>query len=375
MIRCDVSWGLQFRASAVRAIAPVLLSALLATLPISGVLGAETVYIDSNQTRRGDGSSLYPHRSWSDVRLKSGTRYLFRRGGRYEGSIEVGGVSKVEIGAWGEGPDPIIDGRNSAEYGIRLYSTSDVTITGLELANFRGACVLVLGSVDYQIRANHCHDAVYGVAVNAGKLGPRGTIEGNLIHGVGGDGIGAWSLPEGAIIRANRIFDFGNDGIDVLGSWGAVIEDNVIHDSTDRPEFPRGLVHAGIKAGGKRGAGGGNTTVRGNTVYRVKNFGIWNRGAVGNIYRDNICYENGVNFNFVSSEGPAMAVIEGNLAREPTFAAGLRYSVLMPAARDLRRAAGNQWQGGLVRVAGVGLITEETEYRKAMWPHEQDARF
>jgi parallel beta-helix repeat protein len=178
------------------------------------------------------------------------------------------------------------------------------------------------------------------------------------------------------VIRVNHIHDFGNDGIDVLGSTGAVIDGNTIHDSFDHAVLDgRGTTHAGIKAGGNRGRGGGRNIVLGNTVYGVKNFGIWNRGAIGNVYRGNTCYRNGVNFSFVSSEGPSRAVVVDNVAREPSFAAGLRYSVAMPAAGELAGASGNLWEGGLVRVGDAGVISDERRYRELMAPLEADARF
>lgn len=340
-----------------------------------GDASGETLFIDSTVRRAGDGTQAFPFRSLAEAVIRSGNSYLFRRGTVYDGGIELGGVEDVQLGAWGDGPPPLIDGKGEAGYGIRLLSTSGVTVSELEFGNFTGACILVVGSRDYRIRNNHCHDALYGVAVNAGKLGPGGLIEGNRIHRVAGDGIGSWNLAAGVVIRGNHVFEFGNDGIDILGSRGAIVEANTIHDSVDHPEIPRGMGHSGIKAGGNRGAGGGGNLINGNTVYRVKNFGIWNRGAVGNEYRGNTCFENGVNFNFVSSEEPSLAVIENNVARDPTFAAGLRYSVFIPAAADLRHAANNRWQGGLINVKGSGLVTDLAEYLQIMQPLEQGTQF
>jgi hypothetical protein len=82
-----------------------------------------------------------------------------------------------------------------------------------------------------------------------------------------------------------------------------------------------------------------------------------------------------VNFNLVNPEQPSMAVIEGNVARDPTFEAGLEYSVYIPAAHELHSAASNTWQGGLVRVKGVGMFSSEPSYLRAMQPLEQGTRF
>lgn len=348
-------------------------------LLVSGVMGvtawAEDVYIDSQAGGRGNGTVAFPHRTLSEAVVRSGNRYLFRRGRAYAGGLDIGGVENVVVTAWGEGAPPLLTGEDGAEPGLRLVSTVGVTVSGLEFGRFTGACILVVGSSEYHIRDNDCHDALYGVIVNAGKRGSRGIIEGNRISRVAGDGIGAWSLPAGAVIRGNRIQEFGNDGIDILGSWGSVVEGNVIHDSVDHPEHTRGMVHSGIKAGGNRGAGGGRNLIYGNTVYRVKNFGIWNRGAVGNVYRDNTCYENGVNFNFVNPAEPSQAIIVGNAARSPTYAAGLRYSVFIPAAADLRAAFDNQWFGGEVNVKGMGIVSDEVYYREVMYPMETGTRF
>jgi hypothetical protein len=211
--------------------------------------------------------------------------------------------------------------------------------------------------------------------VNAGRLGPGGLIEGNRIRDVLGDGIGAWNLDGTVVIAANDISEFGNDGIDVLGSTGAVIHRNYIHHSIDRPGLARGLVHAGIKAGGNAGAGGGGNIVAANVVHDVKNFGIFNREAVGNVYVGNECYRNGVNFNFVRERGPALATVIGNVSRGATFAAGLRYSVFIPGPGDLRSASANTWEGGVVNVKGVGIVVGLPEYLLAMRPLEDGTRF
>lgn len=353
--------------------AVVVAMLLLAGLP--GAAHAADIFFDSRAGDGGNGTRAAPYRSLGQVVVQSGNRYLLRRGRAYPGQIDIGGVDDVVLGAWGSGKPPLVGGDVRTAYGVRLFTTSNVTVTGLELGNFDGACVLVVGSRDYHVQDNTCHDALYGVTVNAGRLGPRGYIERNIIFHVSGDGIGAWNLPEGAIIRDNHVYDFGNDGIDILGSWGSVVENNLIHDSTDHPEIPRGMGHSGVKAGGNSGAGGGNNLIAGNTVYRVKNYGIWNRGAVGNTYRGNTCYENGVNFNFVNSDGPSRAIIEGNVARDPTYAAGLQYSVFIPAAADIGRADDNWWQGGIVNVKGAGILIDENLYRQVMQPQEQATRF
>lgn len=349
----------------------VSLAFVLASMPGR----AADVYIDSNATAKGSGTILHPFQSIRETRIRSGNSYFLRRGGVYPGGIEIGGVENVTLGAWGEGAKPVIDGRGIDEQGIRVVSTRNVTVTELEVTRVKGASVLVLGSEGFRIHGNHLHDALYGVAVNAGKLGPRGTIESNVIEHVWGDGVGAWNLTPGVVVRNNRVRYFGNDGIDVLGSTGAVIEGNTVHDSFDHELHSRGTTHAGIKAGGNRGSGGGYNIVVGNSVYGVKNFGIWNRGAVGNVYRDNVCYGNGVNFSFVSTEGPSRAVIEGNVARDPTFAGGLRYSVAMPPAVELSVAADNHWKGGLVRVGDVGVISDERQYLDVMAPQERGTWF
>jgi parallel beta-helix repeat protein len=354
---------------------PLVFAMLLASvlLPCMGI--AEDIYIDSAADSTGDGTEVFPFVSIHKTVIRSGNRYLFRRDRVYDGDIDIAGVRDVELGAWGFGLPPLIKGVAGAGNGIRLVSSARVSVVGLELSNLDGACILVVGSVDYRIQDNHCHDARFGVVVNAGKMGPEGLIYGNRIHRVSGDGIGTWNLTAGIIIKNNHVYDFGNDGIDILGSSGVIVEGNTVHDSIDRPEMDRGMSHTGIKAGGNRGAGGGNNIVSGNTVYRVKNFGIWNRGAVANIYRGNTCYDNGVNFNFVNPSVPSLATIEGNLARDPSFAAGLRYSVFIPVAADLRGAANNLWLGGLVNVKDRGVIGDEASYRALMQPLERGTRF
>lgn len=341
-------------------------------------LSAATYYIDPNSRAagRGLGTKARPFKQWKEFVVKSGNRYLQKRGTVAQGGILLKNVRNVTIGAYGEGPRPLLDGQEMVENGIKLVSTQNVTVSGLALRRYRGSCISIVGSADYLIEKNTCEQAKYGISINSGKFGPRGWIVGNKIRDTTGDGIGAWNLSPGPVIRDNRIHRFGNDGIDVLGSTNAVIVGNYVHESLDKVGIgSRGATHAGIKAGGNRGDGGGNNYVIGNIVRAVKNYGIYNRSAIGNVYIDNLCEGNGVNFNFVSPEGPSFAFITGNISRKPSYVAGLKYGVFIPDTKSLNYADGNQWYDGTINVMGVGQIFDPEVYKRKMYPNEINTIF
>ena len=346
---------------------------ILGAFLVQPVVYAATYYIDpdSDVAGRGWGTEARPYKQWGDVTIRSGNEYLQKSGTVSRGGISIKGVRNVFIGAYGEGPQPQLDGRKMVDNGIKLVATQNVAISGFTLRRYRGSCIHIVGSANYLIENNTCEQAKYGISVNAGEFGPRGRIIGNEIRDTTSDGIGAWNLNPGPIILDNHVHRFGNDGIDVLGSTNAVIAENNVHESFDIiGKGSRGTTHAGIKAGGNRGKGGGNNYVIGNTVRAVKNYGIYNRAAVGNVYIDNLCEGNGVNFNFVNPEGPSFAYIAGNISRNPSYVAGLEYGVFIPNADALSYADGNHWYDGVINVQGLGRISDQDDYRGKMYPNE-----
>ena len=347
----------------------VLLGALVS--PVE----ARTYYIDTTTQRTLQlGNELQPYKSIVKVEFKRGNRYLIKRGSIIESTIELRGIDEVEIAAYGEGEKPQIVGAASMKYGIFILGSKQIVIRDFELHGFTESCIHLTGAPNYLIDGIECHQSKFGISINTGKFPSPGIIRNSNIHDVRADGIGAWSMNPGATIINNHIYRFGNDGIDVLGSVDAVIKGNDVHESVDSTDIGfRGYHHVGIKAGGNSDAGGGQNIVESNTVWGVSHFGIFNRNAIGNVYRNNLCYENGVNFNFVAKSVASRATVEGNTSRNATYEKGLKYDVFIPPPEDLESADGNRWQDATVNIKTKGHVSDTASYRKAMMPFEQNS--
>jgi len=350
---------------------------------VLNVTNAEEVYVDANYSGSlVTGSKARPFKSFAGFSLKSGQNIFIKRNSIINSQIYIAGISNIAISSYGEGNKPVINLDYKHDHGIKLVSAHNVVISNIRIINAGTSCVQVIGSKMFSISKLECSHSIYGVQVNDGKYNSTGEVVNSVISHVQGDGIGAWSLREGILIKKNVISHFGNDGIDVLGSYGSIIDGNIVHDSFDSfnadgsPKAEgRGISHVGIKAGGNRGNGGGRNVVRNNVVYNVKNFGIFNRHAVYNIYDSNRCYNNGVNFNFVKSDGPSMATIINNVSEGASFEAGLKYDVFIPRSSDLIRADNNRWVDPLINVKGIGVISDLSVYREKMAPFEANTVF
>jgi parallel beta-helix repeat protein len=338
---------------------------------------AKVVYIDSNYKGIiSTGSQQAPYSKWADFKLKSGTTYKVKKNSVFKETLFIGGLHDIAVISYGNGNDPVIDAEGRGEYGVKLLSTKDVHIKGLAVKNTKKACFFIIGSRRFLLEEFKCSNSWYGVQINNGKNLVSGVVSNGIVKNTRADGIGSWGINGGLKITGNTISEFGNDGIDILGSTGVEVSGNTVFQSVDSPIIGRrGSMHVGIKAGGNRGKGGGRNLIKNNTVYKVKNFGIFNRAAVGNSYIGNYCYENGVNFNFVNPERASMARVEGNISERATFIAGLNYDVFIPRPTDLEFADHNKWYNAKVNVKGVGVIDDIKKYKKAMAPYEQYTEF
>ena len=356
---------------------------IVLTLTNSFVIYARDIHIDTNYTSfYRSGSANAPYNKFSDFEIMSGQSIYISAGSVIREQVDIQGKKNITISTYGQGERPIIDLDNKFANGIKLLSAQNIVIENVDIRHALKACVHVVGSANFKLRNLKCSNSVIGIQVNDGKYKSTGEILGNVISEVSGDGIGAWSLDKGIIIKNNTVSNFGNDGIDILGSYDSVIEGNTVHSSFDsvtrdgrEKAGGRGVTHAGIKAGGNKTRGGGRNIVRSNTVYKVKNFGIFNRHAINNIYDSNICYENGVNYNFVKSNGPSLATIVNNTSRDATHEAGLKYDIFMPQKEHLVRANNNRWVEPVIKVKNIGVYAEKGAYLQTMAPFEQETVF
>ena len=356
---------------------------LLALISMPKIYAADVFIDPSFESNDKLGTISNPFSSFSAITISSNNRYLLKRGTVLHEEIIVGGVNDVVFDAYGEGANPVIDGDLSRSYGLKIFTTNNLEIKNIKVKNVTVSCFLIMGSSQFLLSNYGCENSKgYGVQVNVGKNQISGTIENGEIYNVLSDGIGAWDIPGGLIIKNNRVNSFGNDGIDVLGSRNQIIESNTVWHSIDNPdeETSRGTTHAGIKAGGNLGKGGGENIVQYNIVYDVKNYGIYNRNAVGNTYLGNICYDNGVNYNFVADEEPSKAKIIENVSyrtpnRIPERLADLGYDVFIPQGLDNVEEYKNQWLGAIVNVRNYARVNNKEDYIKAMAPFGSDTIF
>lgn len=279
---------------------------------------------------------------------------------------------------------PIFDANSAVRLPFYIFgTTTNVVIQDIEIREpgtaAPSACMLLGTNFGWIVRRVYCHDsAYYGILVNEGFSGVPGQLLNNRIENTGDDGIGAHTFGTraadgGIVIRGNIVKNAADDGIDILGTWGAVVEYNLVTDG----QSPGGV---GLKMGGNSPTaanpdqGGGRNIVRFNRVYRARNFGIWNRGAEGNTYEGNIVCNSWVNYNLAAPH-PSYATVINNTSVGATFAGGLSYAVFIPGPTQIAHASGNKWVQQAVNIHGIGIVTSRDAYRAAMAPFDSDASF
>jgi parallel beta-helix repeat protein len=346
---------------------------------------SDTVYIDPDNTAsERDGSIENPYNTWAEMVTDYGwvnsTTYLQKRGTVAEEMLDISGKSDVVIGVYGSGNAPAeIDAEDTRANCIKATTCARIIITGFKCYGATDAAIRAMGSEDFLIQGNECHDSFYGIAIgtSGGGLDPDGVVDNNYIHDTDGDSIGAWTLSPGITATNNVCTRFGNDGIDVLGSTGATISGNICFDSVLGPRDS----NTGIKAGGNAGAGGSNNTVTNNIVWNCKNIGIYNRHANGNTYTGNYAYGCGVNFNLVNGTDGGGSDTDVTLTYNragPSYTGS--YSVYLPPPADIVEADNNVWDGGDVRIHCGLLYTNLATYQSYMsdppnYDHEQNTTF
>lgn len=277
-------------ASDVRRMKMVVLALLCAVWTIFSVPphraeAANTTYYVDDVAGNDANSGTSPSTAWKTLAkansqvLQPGDKLLFKAGGKWTGTLQPQGSgtasNRIEIGRYGDGPDPIING-NGASYAVFLRNMQYVTLQNFEITNnaatpARRSGVYVVGQNagtlnGIYLRNLNIHD-VKGISDrddvdnfygNAGIFvtvwtGSGNTnlsryhdlrIENNNIHDIYTIGIyfGGTNLHlddvapfstwyTGVVVRQNIVSRTGGDGIVVGISHTPLIERNAVYDA------------------------------------------------------------------------------------------------------------------------------------------------
>ena len=271
-------------------------------------------YVDCGAATDGKGTSASPYNSLADVNrlaLMAGDSVDFKRGSTCQGTLSPSGSGDasqpVRIGAYGSGTAlPAISAGGGAA-SVKLTNQQQVAISDLELSG--GQAGVVVTTSDYGPMSGialanlDIHNVTDGITLQAaGTAAPSAldniVIQGNRIHGIGGNAVtmssnwcrrpdvapawqppctGAWSPGRGLRVSGNIMYGIGGNGIDVATTQGASVSQNwldgyggiglALSDSTGA------TIAANQVAGGRAapsgvayqvGAASDHTTLRGN---------------------------------------------------------------------------------------------------------------
>ena len=152
---------------------------------------ANVVYIDPSVAVSGSGASPEdPLKSWTEVTFVEGTAYLQKCGTEdiISGRV-IPGRNNILIGAYGEGPRPIVTTTlvQGGDGGVFQFTGSDIVIRDMHLRAPGIASLVRLGSAPNAIIYNNeLEDSKWGIrAFGVGNY----RILGNIIHNIIDDGI------------------------------------------------------------------------------------------------------------------------------------------------------------------------------------------
>lgn len=245
---------------------------LLATT-LLGCATAEAAVYHLDATRGDDtATGLSPALAWRSLAkanatvLKPGERLLFKAGERWAGQFKPQGAGDptalIQIGRYGEGPLPRIDGEGVPLDTVLLQNVPFVEIADLEITNrgpqtapWRTGVKIAADGVGklqrIYLRRLHVHDVNGDLRKNNEGCGiffeARGGkdthFDGLLIekcrvertdrNGICQRGTGR-THSRNVIIRENTLEDIGGDGIKLWGSDGGLIEKNVVRKARAR---------------------------------------------------------------------------------------------------------------------------------------------
>ncbi|MGH8507025.1 MAG: right-handed parallel beta-helix repeat-containing protein [Stenotrophobium sp.] len=257
-------------------------------------------YVDATGGSDGNAGTS-PAAAWktlakvNSMTFTAGDQILLRAGGKWVEQLKPkgSGVSgnPITIGVYGEGPRPIIDGRNVAGGGaggaaVLLQNVSYWTVSGLEVVNDNGknnVGTIILGIITLP------GDNRSGILVNntsgASKAGI--TIINNYIHDVNGCFVCSGANPQtngGIAVLADAMNGLGTgsssyDGVQIL--------DNVV-ENVGRT----GIVFNDYSTGGPYSAVqtslSNNVTISGNQLKNIDSDGIILSGSTNNLIEHNV---------------------------------------------------------------------------------------
>lgn len=355
-----------------------------AIVSIAPLVNAADIYINPNIWTGGgyvaDGTKFKPYLTVPTI--TSNNNYYIAKGTVLRQMIETSGVINVLISSYGVGEKPIIDAEWSRQYGVHISNSTNVTISDIAVRNamqntpnLQGACIAIDNTNNFLITNYLVFDCYFGIRIGDGVATTTGTISNGQVYHSIADGIASWSIPHPITITGNVVTRFGNDGIDVLGSTGAIVSNNIVSESYDSEDAQyRGTTHAGIKAGGNctlpsdcASPGSGNQILN-NTVHHVQHFGVFNRNAQNNVYTGNTAYNNGCNFNFVGEAQESTPTVTNNISYNATYEGGLDYGIYIPNGPNLTAEGGNSWDEDRINIDNVGIVTNQSTYRANMLP-------
>ncbi len=217
-------------------------------------------------------NGLDPAHAWRSLEkantteLKSGDQLVFKAGGRWSGQFKPKGGGNinapVQIGRYGDGSLPRIDGEGKASDTILLQNMSFVEMADLEVTNLgpktapsrTGVRILNDGfgkmegvtlrrlfvhDVNGDLRKSHEGCGIFFEATGAnnshfdGLLIEQCRVERTDRNGICQRGSGELRSLH-VVIRGNTLKDIGGDGIKLWGSNGGIIEKNVLRKTRAR---------------------------------------------------------------------------------------------------------------------------------------------
>lgn len=280
-----------------------------------------TYYVDPTAPSVGDGTLERPFQGWYGVPIKGGNTYLQRRGTVFEGTLGVFvyGTSgrKIRLGAYGEGPPPVIDGE------ILLQTTGHIIIEDFEIRNGVASGVQVLSGCHHvelrRLTVYHCAGGISigedaggnnliedctvfendssGIAIMGGATGPGSesiirncTVYRNGLHGV--QIKGNYYIVEGCEIHNNGLSGIpGTSAVHIYSPSAAepfgdnnIVRNNRVSNQNDLDGFDGNGIQADHYSDGNE--------IYGNEVFHNDGGGIFIHDSANCVVRNNVMYAN-----------------------------------------------------------------------------------